>query len=112
MLSTADPQENLRTITDLTARGADVVVFPEAAMCAFSGPVADAAEPLDGPWARQVESLAAAHEVTLVTGMFTPAPDGGKALISDALRRVCERLGFSVRRPRPRTPTASDVHSS
>ncbi|MET8567509.1 carbon-nitrogen hydrolase family protein [Streptomyces sp. NPDC004783] len=80
MLSTTDPQENLRTLTDLTARaagrGADVVVFPEAAMCAFSGPVADAAEPLDGPWARQVASLAAAHGVTIVAGTFTPAPDG------------------------------------
>lgn len=80
MLSTTDPQENLRTITDLTVRaadrGAEVVVFPEAAMCAFCGSVPDAAEPLDGPWARQVASLAAAHEVTIVAGMFTPAPDG------------------------------------
>ncbi|WP_439673399.1 carbon-nitrogen hydrolase family protein [Embleya sp. MST-111070] len=80
MLSTADPQENLRALTDLTARardrGAEVVVFPEAAMCAFSGTVADIAEPLDGPWARQVAALAATHQVTIVAGMFTPAPDG------------------------------------
>ncbi|AQY20234.1 hypothetical protein T261_00963 [Streptomyces lydicus] len=31
--------------------------------------------------------------------------DGGKVFISDAFIRACERLGISVQRARPRTPT-------
>lgn len=80
IISSADPQENLRLIRRYTAdarnRGAELVVFPEAAMCAFGNPVADAAQPLDGPWANAVRELAREFGVTIVAGMFTPGAGG------------------------------------
>ena len=53
-----------------------IVVFPEAMMRRFGGPIVDAAEPLDGPWASAVRELAASAGITVVAGMFTPSPDG------------------------------------
>ena len=35
--------------------------------------------------------------------------DGGKVFISDTFTRACERLGISVQRARPRTPTDKPV---
>lgn len=37
--------------------------------------------------------------------------DGGKVFISDAFIRTCARLGISVRRARPRTPTDKAIDS-
>ena len=75
LLATTDPDANLRLVADYTAqaaaRGAEVVVFPEATMCSFARPRADAAEPFDGPWATAVRSIAADAGVTVVVGMFT-----------------------------------------
>ncbi|WNI17243.1 carbon-nitrogen hydrolase family protein [Actinacidiphila sp. ITFR-21] len=79
--SGTDPAANLGLIGSgaerAAAAGADLVVFPEAAMCRFGVPLASVAQPLDGPWARGVRAIAAASGVTVVAGMFTPA-DGGR----------------------------------
>ena len=75
-----DVARNLASITTAARRaaadGAELVVFPEAAMYAFGAPLAAAAEPLDGPFATSVRLLARELDLTLVVGMFTPAPDG------------------------------------
>lgn len=79
--STPDPDENLATIDQHTARAADegarLVVFPEAMMRCFGGsPLLDVAQPLDGPWAEGVRAIADRANVTVAAGMFTPAGDG------------------------------------
>jgi predicted amidohydrolase len=78
--STPDPAHNLGLIEESTRRaaatGARVVVFPEAAMCCFGVPLGPVAEPLDGPWASRVRTIAADAGITVVAGMFTPADDG------------------------------------
>jgi deaminated glutathione amidase len=75
LLATTDPQANLAQVEDFTtqaaAQGAELVVFPEATMCSFARPRADAAEPFDGPWAEAVRAIAAQTQVTIVVGMFT-----------------------------------------
>lgn len=80
VISSADPADNLellrRYTSDARSRGAELVVFPEAAMCAFGNPVAEAAEPLDGPWAGAVRALAREFGLTIVAGMFTPGTGG------------------------------------
>ena len=45
-------------------------------MRAFGLPLAEIAQPLDGPWADGVRAVAARYDVVVVAGMFTPAPDG------------------------------------
>lgn len=78
--ATADPAANLDLVRDGVRRAADagarVVVFPEATMCRFGVPLGPVAQSLDGPWATAVREVAAAAEVTVVAGMFTPDPDG------------------------------------
>jgi predicted amidohydrolase len=78
--SVHDVEANLATISATAraaaAQGAELVVFPEAAMYAFGAPLAGIAEPLDGPCATSVQSLARALGVTIVAGMFTPSDDG------------------------------------
>ncbi|GAA1913537.1 carbon-nitrogen hydrolase family protein [Streptomyces sodiiphilus] len=80
MLSTGSPERNLAAVTGQTERaaaeGAEVVVFPEAAMARFGIPLGPVAEPLDGPWADSVRAAAEAAGVLVVAGMFTPAEDG------------------------------------
>lgn len=79
ILAGTDPDANLAQVADYTARAADagaaLVVFPEATMCRFGVPLAPIAEPLDGPWAAGVRRIAAAANITVVAGMFTPAGD-------------------------------------
>lgn len=74
--SGTDPAANLRIIerhvSDASALGVDVVVFPEAMMCRFGVPLAEIAEPISGNWARAVDEIAAEAGVTVVAGMFTP----------------------------------------
>ncbi len=76
LTSSADPAENLRLVREWTAsaaaRGARVVVFPEATMARFGVPLAPLAEPLDGPWAQAVREIADEAGVLIVAGMFTP----------------------------------------
>lgn len=75
-----DPRENLTTIEGLIGQaaqaGAQIVVFPEAAMIRFGVPLRDAAEPLDGPFAEGVRTAAGEAGVTAIVGMFTPHEDG------------------------------------
>jgi predicted amidohydrolase len=74
------PADNLALIGEHTRRaageGAEVVVFPEAAMARFGIPLGPVAEPLDGPWADGVRAVAAREGVLVVAGMFTPGDDG------------------------------------
>jgi predicted amidohydrolase len=76
----ADLAANLGLIRDYATRaktaGAELVVFPEAAMRAFGHPLADIAEPLDGPWATTVRAIAADLDIAVVAGMFTPGEGG------------------------------------
>ena len=75
-----DPAANLKLVADDTWRAADagaaLVVFPEATMCRFGVPLARVAEPLHGPWASAVRSIAADASVVVVAGMFVPSGDG------------------------------------
>ncbi len=57
-------------------QGARLVVFPEGKVCRFGGPLGPGAEPMDGPWAGAVRGIAADAGITVLVGMFTPAPDG------------------------------------
>jgi predicted amidohydrolase len=78
--ASADPEDNLRAMEALVERaagqGARLAVFPEASMARFGVPLAPIAQPLDGPWADGVREMARRHQLTVVAGMFTPAPDG------------------------------------
>ncbi|OBI51032.1 carbon-nitrogen hydrolase family protein [Mycobacterium sp. E787] len=80
ILSGSDPAANLRLVGDYARRaaeaGATLVVFPEATMCRFGVPLAPVAEPIDGPWANGVRSIATESGITVIAGMFTPAGDG------------------------------------
>lgn len=80
IISGSDPGLNLELIRDYAARAADaraeLVVFPEAAMCAFGNDLNAVAEPLDGPWAESVRGVAAELGITIVAGMFTPGSGG------------------------------------
>ncbi|HEY7007574.1 MAG TPA: carbon-nitrogen hydrolase family protein [Jatrophihabitantaceae bacterium] len=78
--SSEDPAANLelvrRQVGAAAARGARLVVFPEATMARFGIGLSRIAEPLDGPWARGVHAAAVQHGVTVIAGMFTPSDDG------------------------------------
>ncbi|MEV7041984.1 carbon-nitrogen hydrolase family protein [Amycolatopsis sp. NPDC051061] len=75
-----DPEANLKLVRSgveaAVTGGARIVVFPEATMARFGRPLEPVAEPLDGPWASAVASVAAEHDVVVVAGMFTPADEG------------------------------------
>ncbi|MEU9119809.1 carbon-nitrogen hydrolase family protein [Streptomyces sp. NPDC048506] len=80
MTASTDPEENLANVQDHVRRAADegarLAVLPEASMVRFGVPLGPVAEPLDGPWAEGVRAVARETGVTVVVGMFTPAPDG------------------------------------
>ena len=84
-----DPAANLGLVQEYAARakagGADLVVFPEATMRAFGNSLLDIAEPLDGPWASRVRSIAADQDVVIVAGMFTPGTAGDGAKVRNTL---------------------------
>lgn len=78
MLAEPDVDANLALIRKYIAasasNGADLVVFPEAAMFPFdSGRLDTVAQPLDGPFATAIVEAAREHGVTAIVGMFTPA---------------------------------------
>lgn len=80
-----DVERNLVLVKEFARRakdgGAELVVFPEATMRAFGNSLIDIAEPLDGPWAARVRSIAAELGIVIVAGMFTPgksSPEGHK----------------------------------
>jgi len=80
ILSSTEPVANLELVEEYTRRAADagatLVVFPEGTMCRFGVPLAPVAEPIHGPWADGVRRIAARAGITVLAGMFTPAPDG------------------------------------
>src|SRR5215216_7199425 len=89
ILSGADPDDNLELVATRTAEAAEndaqLVIFPEATMRRFGLPLAEAAEPVDGPWAQQLRKIAHYHQLVVVAGMFTPA-DAGR--VHNTLRAV------------------------
>ncbi|WP_442543854.1 carbon-nitrogen hydrolase family protein [Arthrobacter sp. KN11-1C] len=80
IITGADVAANLELIREYATRakaaGAELVVFPEAAMRTFGNSLADIAEPLDGPWATAVRGLARELDIAVVVGMFTPGEGG------------------------------------
>jgi predicted amidohydrolase len=89
ILSGADPDENLEVVATRTAEaaesGAELVIFPEATMRRFGLPLAEVAEPVDGPWAQRLRKIAEYHQLVVVAGMFTPG-DAGR--VHNTLRAV------------------------
>lgn len=78
----ADKRENLvalqRMVERAAGEGADLVIFPEAAMVAPGAPggLVGYAEETSGPFVRGLAGVARAHGVTVVAGMFEPASSG------------------------------------
>lgn len=73
-----DPAANRRQVEELTPSGADLVVLPEAFARDFGEAGSDVsayAEGLDGPFAQQLATTAAARGTTLVAGMFETSTD-------------------------------------
>ncbi|MFC0556337.1 carbon-nitrogen hydrolase family protein [Planotetraspora thailandica] len=84
---------NLETVREALARAeeADLAVFPEATLTRFGRGVADAAEPLDGPFVTGLAEAAREHGVAVVAGVFEPAGDGrvaNTAVAVDATGRI------------------------
>jgi predicted amidohydrolase len=81
IISGRDPAGNLalleREAQKAKAGGAAMVVFPEASMRAFGNSLLDIAEPLEGPWASGVRSIATSLDLVVVAGMFTPGSPAG-----------------------------------
>lgn len=75
-----DPQENLRTATELIRAageaGSALVVLPEGAMANFAAPIGTLAEPVDGPFATGIREAARAAGLVAVVGMYEPAAGG------------------------------------
>lgn len=94
-----DKAANLERITKLAEEGASagarLVVFPEGAMHNFGALTDDlrpAAEPLDGPFVRELRELASRLEVTLVAGVFESIP--GDRRISNTAVVIDARNGL------------------
>jgi predicted amidohydrolase len=74
------PQENLQTARDClrqaAMRGADLIVFPEMFMARPQEgvPLATVAEPLDGPFASSLATMAAEHGIAIVCGLWETVP--------------------------------------
>ncbi len=74
-----EKQLNLAQMSKLAetaaASGADLVLFPEAAMVGGTPErsLVPFAEPLDGPFVGELQRLAAKHRIAIVAGMFEPA---------------------------------------
>lgn len=81
--SSLDPAENreaLGLVSEVCRQQPkpDLVVFPEVMMRDFGKPGSDVsafAEDLDGPFVSRLTELAAAHDVTIVAGMFERSED-------------------------------------
>jgi predicted amidohydrolase len=79
-LEPADNRAALDVVTEICSGRPPVhlVVFPEVFARDFGKPGSDVgsyAEPLDGPFVTRLGELAAAHDVTLVAGMFEVSDD-------------------------------------
>lgn len=68
-----------RTAADAAARGARILVLPEATLTPFGTDLAAAARAHAGPFEELVQQLADRHGLVVVAGSFTPVPgDEGK----------------------------------
>lgn len=80
LTSGPDPKANLAMLTpqvqSAAAAGARLVVMPEATMACVGTRPASVAEPLSGPFGSGITRLADELAVTIVVGMYEPAPDG------------------------------------
>ncbi|MEZ0165705.1 carbon-nitrogen hydrolase family protein [Kineococcus sp. LSe6-4] len=78
--SGTDPAANLdlvrAEVAAAAAAGARLLVLPEATSCRFGVPLAPVAEPVDGPWARELGRVADEAGLTVVAGTFSPGADG------------------------------------
>jgi predicted amidohydrolase len=76
----SDPAVNVarvkRAMSQATAAGADLAVFPEGTQVRFGSDLRGAAEPLDGPFGAALASTAREHRTALIAGVFEPAPGG------------------------------------
>ncbi len=76
----SDPSVNLDRVreaaSDAAAKGAQLAVFPEGTQVRFSADLRAAAEPLDGPFGRELADIARSTGVAIVAGVFESAPDG------------------------------------
>ena len=84
-----DPDDNRARLAEV-APGADLVVLPEAFARDFGQAGSDVspfAEPVDGPFAREVARVADATSSTVVAGMFEVADDPDPALQHPRRRR-------------------------
>jgi len=87
--STLDPAENRGRLAELTPEGSDLVVFPEAFARDFGEPgsdLSDAAEPLDGPFATAVGTVANQRSTTILAGMFERGEDPTRPVNTLVLR--------------------------
>lgn len=79
LASTTDPAANLALVRADARRAADagarLVVFPEATMASFATASRRVAEPLDGPWADAIRTIAARENLVVAVGLFERAPD-------------------------------------
>jgi deaminated glutathione amidase len=86
LASSLDPAENreaLGVLDDICpgVPAPHLVVLPEVMMRDFGSPgsdVSEFAEDLDGPFVKRIAELAAAHDVTVVAGMFERSEDPGR----------------------------------
>ncbi|MEZ0491868.1 nitrilase-related carbon-nitrogen hydrolase [Kineococcus sp. TBRC 1896] len=78
--SGTDPAANLDLVRAEVAAaaeaGARLLVLPEATSCCFGVPLGPVAEPVDGPWARELERVADDAGLTVVAGTFSPGTGG------------------------------------
>nr|BFE81319.1 hypothetical protein GCM10020093_039200 [Planobispora longispora] len=72
-----DPAANLRQVQTSLARaaddGAELAIFPEAALTRYGKRILDLAEPLDGPFVTGLAEAARAHGLSVIAGVFEPA---------------------------------------
>jgi predicted amidohydrolase len=76
--SELDPETNRRRLRDLVPSDSDLVVLPEAFARDFGeagSDVAPYAEPQDGAFGTELAAVAAAHNTTVVAGMFETSAD-------------------------------------
>jgi deaminated glutathione amidase len=76
----SDPTINLARVKDAmsqaSAAGAGLAIFPEATQVRFGADLRGTAEPLDGPFCTGLMSAAREFGIGLVAGVFEPAPGG------------------------------------
>ncbi len=63
-------------VADAARQGASLAVFPEGTQARFSADLRAAAEPLDGPFGKNLSEAARLNAIAVVAGVFEPAPDG------------------------------------